>query len=64
MESSQTAGVAPLKPGSGATHATPSVLLHWTGNPFSVVEPFKYGPRHWGQFSARSGAATIAAAPR
>ena len=53
-ESPHTTGVAPLGPGIGVTHATPSVLLQVSGKPVSVVEPLKAGPRQWPQFSART----------
>ena len=45
-------GVAAAGPGKSATHFTFSVFEKRVGNPFSVVEPLKNGPRHCDQFSA------------
>ncbi len=49
---SQTTGVAALSPGREAFHTTFSDLDQDVGNPFSVVDPLKLGPRHWAQLSA------------
>ena len=40
-----------------------SVLLHLTGRFFSPLTPFSEGPRHCGQFSARSAGEAIASTP-
>src|SRR5436189_6463935 len=63
-ESSQTAGVAPLWPGSGVLHFTPSVSLHVDGRFFSGDEPLKFGPRHCAQFSAGAVKAVETSAAR
>src|ERR1700682_6007776 len=52
IASSQMIGVAPLQLGIGAFHVTFSVVVQWVGKFFSLLTPFKVGPRHWGQFSA------------
>ena len=48
------AGVEADGPGIGAVHRTFSVLENLVGNPVSVEEPLKKGPRHCAQFSART----------
>ena len=55
IESPQTAGVAPLAPGSGHFHFIPLSRLQSLGSPVSGEVPLKAGPRHCGQFSARDG---------
>src|ERR1700722_407984 len=50
--SSQMMGVAEDGPGKAADQRTFSVLLNVSGKLVSVVEPFRKGPRHCGQFSA------------
>jgi hypothetical protein len=62
IESPQTAGVAPLMPGSGVFHWMPLVSFHVSGRFFSGEEPLKAGPRHCGQFSARAKSAVQAKA--
>ncbi len=52
IESPQTAGVAPLIPGSGVDHLRPASALQVEGSPFSGEDPLKAGPRHCAQFSA------------
>ena len=52
IRSPQTAGVAPLKPGSGVLQRTPSEVDHCFGKPVSSEEPSNEGPRHCGQFEA------------
>src|SRR6266536_1331707 len=47
-------GVAALGPGKSVRHRASS-FDHADGNPFSVEEPLKCGPRHWGQSSAPIG---------
>jgi hypothetical protein len=48
-------GVAELWPGREATQATFSVLLQVAGRFFSSLEPFRNGPRQWGQSPAKTG---------
>src|SRR6476620_5527090 len=48
-------GVAPVLLGIGTFQTTFSVGLHLTGRFFSLLRPFRLGPRHCGQFSARAG---------
>src|SRR5437870_13540563 len=47
-------GVAPVRLGIASFHAMFSVLLQRTGRFFSVLVPFRNGPRHCGQFSANA----------
>src|SRR5262245_15738477 len=56
MRSPQTIGVEPDIPGSFSFHATFFVALHSVGRFFSPEMPSLFGPRHWGQFSARAPA--------
>src|ERR1041385_3197454 len=50
----QIIGVAAAGPGMGAVQSTFSVVLNFSGRPFSVEAPLKFGPRQCGQFSARA----------
>src|SRR5947207_5528782 len=59
----QMTGVAAEGPGRPATHFTFSVFEKVVGGPFSVVEPLKNGPRHGGQFSARTAGVVTAMRP-
>src|SRR5687767_15901148 len=47
-------GVEPLQPGIATFHATFSSVVHFAGRFFSVLTPLRFGPRHCGQFSART----------
>src|SRR4029079_13769493 len=49
IESPQTAGVAPLMPGSGVFHFTPLVSFHVSGRSFSGEDPLNAGPRQCAQ---------------
>src|SRR5688572_8188570 len=55
--SPQINGVAADEPGRATAHFTPSVLLNFSGRPFSGLEPLCSGPRQLAQFSARSAVA-------
>ena len=55
IRSSQMIGVEPDNAGMASFQATFSVWDHFTGRFFSVLIPFRAGPRHCGQFSAASG---------
>ncbi len=52
---SQTIGVAPVLLGMDSFQTTFSVVLQRTGRSFSLLVPFRPGPRHCGQFSADRG---------
>jgi hypothetical protein len=54
IRSPHTAGVAPPGPGNGNRHATFSVFDHFVGVFVSFEMPLFFGPRHCGQFSART----------
>src|SRR5687767_2442309 len=49
---SQITGVAAAGPGVTKAHLTFSVLLNFSGSPFSGLEPLCDSPRQLGQFSA------------
>src|SRR6266487_2688594 len=51
----QMIGVAPVLLGMASFQTTFSVVLQRTGSSFSPLMPFKFGPRHCGQFSASRG---------
>src|SRR5688500_1724239 len=55
--SPQITGVAAPGPGGVTTHLTFSVLLNFSGRPFSGLEPLCEGPRQLDQFSACRDAA-------
>jgi len=57
--SSQTTGVAPAGPGNSTRHATLLSSDHWVGMFFSLEIPFRVGPRHDPQFSARQSFAAM-----
>src|SRR5258705_2451940 len=59
-----TIGVEPDHAGSGSFQLTFSVVDHLTGRFFSLLKPFKDGPRHCGQFSAEGTAAAATSAAR
>src|SRR5579871_591422 len=50
-------GVAPLQAGRGSFQVTFSSADHLTGKPVSEVVELRFGPRHCGQFSARTNRA-------
>src|SRR5919106_5388143 len=50
--SRQMIGVEPLKPGIVTFQTTFSSVVHLSGRFFSLLTPFRFGPRHCGQFSA------------
>src|SRR6187200_3025832 len=53
--SPQTTGVEPALPfGIGSFQAMLVFSSHFAGMPFSWEMPLLSGPRHWGQFSART----------
>src|ERR1035438_3262405 len=56
----QTIGVAPDLAGISSFQAMFSVVLQCSGRSFSVLMPFKEGPRHCGQFSASVGSEATA----
>jgi hypothetical protein len=47
-------GVDPLQLGKASFQVTFSSVLHLSGRFFSALVPFKDGPRHCGQLSARA----------
>src|ERR1017187_620756 len=51
----QMIGVAPVLLGMASFQAMFSFVLQWSGRPFSLLRPFRLGPRHCGQFSASTG---------
>src|SRR5215472_19157056 len=53
----QMMGVAPVLLGMASFQTTFSVGLQWRGRSFSPLMPFRFGPRHCGQFSAGTGSA-------
>src|ERR1039458_3096524 len=55
-----TIGVAPDLAGISSFQAMFSVVLQCSGRSFSVLMPFKEGPRHCGQFSASVGSEATA----
>ena len=60
MRLPQMMGVAPDLAGIASFHEIFSVVLQWSGRSFSVLIPFREGPRHCGQFSAMAGSAMAA----
>src|SRR5262249_54861479 len=54
----QMMGVAPVLLGIASFQTTCSVVLQRSGRSFSPLMPFRFGPRHCGQFSARTGRAS------
>src|ERR1044072_4171935 len=52
MKSPQTIGVEPLKAGIASFQVRPASALPFIGRFFSLLVPFKLGPRHCAQFSA------------
>src|SRR6185312_3288053 len=54
----QITGVEPLQLGNASFQAMFSSGDHFHGKSFSLLMPFKFGPRHCGQFSARTIANT------
>src|SRR5215813_2894277 len=55
--SPQMIGVAPLQLGSATRHVTFSSVVQRVGKFFSLLMPLRKGPRHCGQFSARTNLA-------
>src|SRR5579862_5832656 len=53
----QTIGVAPDLAGMASFHAIFSETLQCSGRLFSLLMPFREGPRHCGQFSPVAGSA-------
>src|SRR5664279_1737626 len=51
----QMIGVAPVLLGIASFQTTFSVVLQRVGRSFSLLIPFRFGPRHCGQFSASIG---------
>ena len=56
-------GVDPVLPGSGSFQATFSDSLQWTGNSPAETMPLLWGPRQFGQSSARRPAAVRSKIP-
>src|SRR5690606_18549018 len=55
---SQTAGVEPPRPGKSIFHSTFFSASHSVGTFFAGLTPSKLGPRHTGQLSAKTVAAS------